>query len=81
MTSTYLPPFFFAFAPPAPFLGAGAPIKSSMLDALLIAVEGLLVAMGGASPPPVGLDRGGGGVPLEGRAGEVPVEETEREND
>jgi hypothetical protein len=73
ITSIYPLPFFFPFTVPPVFLPAGAPNKSSMLLALLIAVPGLDAGtLGGARAGPrfspggagvAGLDGGGiGGV-------------------
>jgi hypothetical protein len=70
ITSIYPLPFFFPFTVPPVFLPAGAPNKSSMLLALLIAVPGLDAGtLGGARAGPrfspggaVVAGLGGGGI-------------------
>ena len=77
ITSTYLPPLFLPFAVP-PFLGPGAPSKSSILLALLILVAGRLggADAGGApaSPPPIGGGAEADGKPVCGVAGEAAMD-------
>jgi hypothetical protein len=73
ITSTYLPPLFLALTVP-PFLGPGAPSKSSMLLALLILVAGRLGGAEAGGPPVIPPSGGGAeadGKPVCGVAGDA----------